>query len=103
MESELRSEEKIMVRGQVMPRWVAEKCGIIPVTICRCIESYANGITPIPRSWVHGPEELINLFQSDRYLKPIPTAKTWGGLIYARDGFGRDCVTFWPCFIKNRI
>lgn len=92
----LRSEEFVVINGNKMPRWVAEKCGLIPVTVVRTIRAMEEGVKTFPISFVYTPEELSGLFQSGQYCTPAKRQEP--GYWYSHDRDRNKCLCFWPFF-----
>lgn len=92
----LRSLDPVKIRGQEVPRYLAERWGFIPVTIVRGI--LANG--GIPRiSWIHVGYDLADVFPRKGYEWPRTGA--WQGPRQMRDLDGSKCLGFWPQFLFN--
>ena len=84
-----------------MPRYLAERAGLIPVTVVRQLRAFVNPGPVAPPTWLPLREyERARLFLSDRYLPAIQA--DWVGVRLVKDGYGRDAVAFWPQHLGRR-
>jgi hypothetical protein len=74
-----------------MPRYVAERLGLVPVTITRCLSKVTGGFSN--PHFLYAGDDLPKLFPPDRYFSG---GREWSGGKVLNDNEGKKCLGFWP-------
>lgn len=96
MTSSLRCLDLVELRGQQVPRWAAEKTGLVPVTITRCPRAFeGHRAQLLLYDWL-----LKDLFNPGEFMRPA--RDFWEGSLWIDDNAGKRCLAFWPQTWKVR-
>lgn len=93
------SEELLEVQGHIMKRWQAEKIGLIPVVVHRCLRALSDEFGNSPPHYLFHGHDLPMLFRSSEYFKPI--VESWDKGSDMIDTDGTACIGFWPYHLRK--